>query len=479
MQTASLVTGIGSTFQASQTSVWDVQAQDTSFDKQTQEFANDPSSDAGQTHGDPIKKWIDRLAPPLPALNCDPPSRKLIYSVDEVHVNAFQDNLCVQKTPDPDVVLIKLLNIDYFPVDVTIPKGMELQLQFVPDETIEEVFFQVLASITPTSMLGSRHYLMHGRRLTTLKVHLHELAPGSKITESIDPTNVAIDMGFWTLDMASNQPGAKWSKFKKEVFDSAKTLAEKKKSLDEYTSCFIASANEFKSKHNALDLKGKEGQKKLNSFADDMLDKCSAPAGKAAHGFWNKLWNAAKEADQEAESLADKLPIVRQLKQLKLLWDNPGVLTEWTEAWGASFLPGHGKTTITVSPNPLADANWVALSMDLDCSASINPGGRSIDALSYSDVTGERPARSKRAFIGPRKRREVGDPASACGFSAKIWNGIHFFMRFDIITIFPDFFRGPLDYGVLRRAREQKLVDVNVLDLRAFTHDRHTIVPNQ
>src|SRR5947209_15389786 len=52
-------------------------------------------------------------------------------------------------------------------------------------------------------------------------------------------------------------------------------------------------------------------------------------------------------------------------------------------------------------------------------------------------------------------------------------------MRFDIITIFPDFFRGPLDYGVLRRAREQKLVEVNVLDLRAFTHDRHQTVDDR
>ena len=52
-------------------------------------------------------------------------------------------------------------------------------------------------------------------------------------------------------------------------------------------------------------------------------------------------------------------------------------------------------------------------------------------------------------------------------------------MRFDIITIFPDFFRGPLDYGVLRRAREEKLVEVNVLDLRAFTHDRHQSVDDR
>ena len=52
-------------------------------------------------------------------------------------------------------------------------------------------------------------------------------------------------------------------------------------------------------------------------------------------------------------------------------------------------------------------------------------------------------------------------------------------MRFDIITIFPDFFRGPLDYGVLRRAREQKLALVEIHDLRAFTHDRHQTVDDR
>ena len=52
-------------------------------------------------------------------------------------------------------------------------------------------------------------------------------------------------------------------------------------------------------------------------------------------------------------------------------------------------------------------------------------------------------------------------------------------MRFDIITIFPDFFGGPLDYGVLRRAREQNLVNVEVHDLRAFTHDRHQTVDDR
>lgn len=52
-------------------------------------------------------------------------------------------------------------------------------------------------------------------------------------------------------------------------------------------------------------------------------------------------------------------------------------------------------------------------------------------------------------------------------------------MRFDIITIFPDFFRGPLDYGIVRRARENKLLEVAVHDLRDFTHCRHRTVDDR
>jgi len=52
-------------------------------------------------------------------------------------------------------------------------------------------------------------------------------------------------------------------------------------------------------------------------------------------------------------------------------------------------------------------------------------------------------------------------------------------MRFDLITIFPEFFTGPLSYGILRRARETGLVEVNVQDLRVFTKDRHRTVDDR
>jgi tRNA (guanine37-N1)-methyltransferase len=52
-------------------------------------------------------------------------------------------------------------------------------------------------------------------------------------------------------------------------------------------------------------------------------------------------------------------------------------------------------------------------------------------------------------------------------------------VRFDIVTIFPDFFTGPLDYGIVRRAREANLIQIEILDLRKFTHDKHQTVDDR
>src|SRR5918911_198525 len=45
-------------------------------------------------------------------------------------------------------------------------------------------------------------------------------------------------------------------------------------------------------------------------------------------------------------------------------------------------------------------------------------------------------------------------------------------MRVDIITIFPDFFRGAFEYGIIRRAQAAGLVDVRSHDLRRWTEDK-------
>ncbi|MGA7751476.1 MAG: tRNA (guanosine(37)-N1)-methyltransferase TrmD, partial [Candidatus Sulfotelmatobacter sp.] len=52
-------------------------------------------------------------------------------------------------------------------------------------------------------------------------------------------------------------------------------------------------------------------------------------------------------------------------------------------------------------------------------------------------------------------------------------------MKADIVTIFPDFFRGPLDHGITRRAGEMGLAKIEIHDLRQFTHDRHRTVDDR
>jgi tRNA (guanine37-N1)-methyltransferase len=52
-------------------------------------------------------------------------------------------------------------------------------------------------------------------------------------------------------------------------------------------------------------------------------------------------------------------------------------------------------------------------------------------------------------------------------------------MRFEILTIFPEFFRGFFEHGVLSRAQKKGLVEIGVCDLRQFTHDRHRTVDDR
>jgi tRNA (guanine37-N1)-methyltransferase len=52
-------------------------------------------------------------------------------------------------------------------------------------------------------------------------------------------------------------------------------------------------------------------------------------------------------------------------------------------------------------------------------------------------------------------------------------------MRFDIVTIFPGFFAGIFEHGIVRRAQAEGLVTVETHDLRNFTHDRHRTVDDR
>lgn len=52
-------------------------------------------------------------------------------------------------------------------------------------------------------------------------------------------------------------------------------------------------------------------------------------------------------------------------------------------------------------------------------------------------------------------------------------------IRFDIITIFPEFFSGAFDYGIIRRALAAGLVEVRTHDLRGWTSDKHHVVDDR
>jgi len=52
-------------------------------------------------------------------------------------------------------------------------------------------------------------------------------------------------------------------------------------------------------------------------------------------------------------------------------------------------------------------------------------------------------------------------------------------MTFHVLTIFPEFFRGPFEHGVVQRACEAGLIEIQVHDLRQWTSDRHRTVDDR
>ena len=49
-------------------------------------------------------------------------------------------------------------------------------------------------------------------------------------------------------------------------------------------------------------------------------------------------------------------------------------------------------------------------------------------------------------------------------------------LRVNVVTIFPDYFAGPLSLSILGRAREAGIVEYHVVNLRDYTHDKHRTV---
>ena len=52
-------------------------------------------------------------------------------------------------------------------------------------------------------------------------------------------------------------------------------------------------------------------------------------------------------------------------------------------------------------------------------------------------------------------------------------------MVFHIVTIFPEFFRGPFEHGVVGKACQSGALEIRIHDLRTWTHDRHRTVDDR
>lgn len=52
-------------------------------------------------------------------------------------------------------------------------------------------------------------------------------------------------------------------------------------------------------------------------------------------------------------------------------------------------------------------------------------------------------------------------------------------LRFDIVTIFPEFFGEVFDFGIIRRARAAGLLSVTAHNLRRWAHDKHHITDDR
>ena len=52
-------------------------------------------------------------------------------------------------------------------------------------------------------------------------------------------------------------------------------------------------------------------------------------------------------------------------------------------------------------------------------------------------------------------------------------------MTFDVITIFPEFFRSILEHGLLKRAMASGHAAIRLRDLREYTDDRHRTVDDR
>ena len=53
------------------------------------------------------------------------------------------------------------------------------------------------------------------------------------------------------------------------------------------------------------------------------------------------------------------------------------------------------------------------------------------------------------------------------------------FMKIDVLTIFPDMFKGPFDESIIKRAQDEGLVEINIQNLRDWADDKRKTVDDK
>jgi hypothetical protein len=315
---------------------WGEQGANPQVVKDAQNFGLDVAGDAARNHGDAFAGWMKRALPPVPEVHCDPATYRLTLDVTDYGTPDAKP-VCAAGTSDSDVVRLKLANTHQYPVLVTLPKGVTLA-RGMPGETddFEEVMSQLAAQYT-----NAGQFLLRGDHVVELEVRLSELQPEARITTHVDGALLLEDMMLWTVDLGVGQKGGAWKalgKFKDDHED-----------LDQLTKCFQNTATDWQNRAEVRATLEHGTDKEKAKLIQKALDDCSKPSAKAIHGLFNRLWHSAKK---KAETAVEKTvyPVERIIKQLKVLWDNPGELWEWTEGLLAWIAPQNaGRVTIALS----------------------------------------------------------------------------------------------------------------------------------
>jgi hypothetical protein len=312
-------------------SEWQLGAPNPAVAKSVNDFVLSAAQPSRNRRDSPFEKWLDRLYPTYTPPTCADDSELLDIEVVD-HGNPFSAPACYQEGTIPGTALLKFVNTHHYPMVVHLPQGVSVAREVSSGESFEEVMTQLVASY-----LGADEFVLRGGGSVNLVVRPDELEPGAEITADVDATVLLSDVLFWTLDMGVDQRGAKW--------DVLRKYQKTHGSLQTLTDCFKGEVNARRALNHSKPKNAEEKkaqQAEFGKILHDAIRKCAVPAAKEVHGLWERVRRGGAQA---AKGVVDAtLPAARMIDRFRLLWNNPVVLTEWTEGLIAGVQPGDVST---------------------------------------------------------------------------------------------------------------------------------------